>query len=144
MNTKHAAWVGLMCVAVVACQKTPVQSVPGNVPRVALPTTLPDSLSQRDRWAHAPGYTTTPFLRGIVAVHFNADASIHDRELAMRSVKGFLVARTPLGPGEGIYYLKLVVDRPDSAVFQAIRVLRQKRAVRNAAPETIIASRPPE
>ena len=145
MNTRHAAWVGLLCAAVgVACQKQPVQSVPGNAPRVPLPTTLPDSLSQRDRWAHAPGYMTSPFLRGIVAVDFNADATTHDRELAMRSVNGFLVARTPVGPGHGIYYLKLIVDRPDTTVFQAIRVLRQNRAVRNAVPEMIRPTRPPD
>ena len=144
MNTKRAVWVGLMCAVVVACQKRPVQTVPGNVRSVSLPATLPDSLIQRDRWAHAPGYITSPFLRGIVAVHFNPDATTHDRELAMRSVNGFLVARTPLGPGHGIYYLKLVVDRPDSMVFQAIRVLRQNRAVQNAVPEVIIPTQRPD
>ena len=144
MNTKQAAWVGLMCAVVVACQKKPVQTVPGNVPSVSLPTTLPDSLIQRDRWAHAPGYITSPFLRGIVAVHFNPDATTHDRELAMRSVNGFLVARTPLDAGHGIYYLKLVVDRPDSMVFKAIRVLRQNRAVQNAIPEMITPVQRPD
>src|SRR5688572_13223228 len=107
MITKQAAWVGLMCAVVVACQKKPVQTVAGNVPSASLPPSLPDSLVQRDRWAHAPEYITSPFLRGIVVVHFNSDATTHERELAMRSVDGFVVARTPLGAGHGIYYLKL-------------------------------------
>jgi hypothetical protein len=144
MNINQAAVAGLLCAVAIACQKTPVQSVPKAVPNTPLPSILPDSLMQRDRWAHAPAYITTPFLRGIVAVHFNPDATIHDRELAMRSVNGFAVARTPFHTGQSIYYLKLAVDRPDSAVFQAIRVLRQNRAVRNAIPEVVLANRPPD
>jgi hypothetical protein len=142
MNTKQTALIGLTCALVaVACQKKPVQLVPQNVRSDALPPALPDSLIQRDRWAHAPGYATSPFLRGIVAVHFNPDATTHDRELALRSVNGFVVARTPLGSGEALYYLKLVVDRPDTVVFRAIRILRQNPAVRNATPEIIVATR---
>ena len=145
MNTKQTALVGLMCAVVgVACQKKPVQVVPRNVRSDSVPSALPDSLIQRDRWAHAPGYLTSPFVRGIVAVHFNADATTHDRELAMRSVNGIVVARTPLGSGESLYYLKLVVDRPDSLVFRAIRILRQNPAVRNAIPEMTIATRSPD
>jgi hypothetical protein len=151
MNTRQAVVVGLMCGVVVACQTKPVQTVPANVPRAPLPATLPDSLMQRNRWALAPEHTDSLFLRGIVAVHFTLDATAHDRELAMRSVNGFAVARTPGGSGPGIYYLKLVVDRPDSAVFRAIRVLRQNPAVRNAVPEMVsrdkvtnVANRPPD
>ena len=145
MNTKQAVLVGLMCAAVVACQKKPVQLVPRNVSGdsrpTSLPTSLPEPLIQRDRWALAPGHSDSLFLRGIVAVDFRSDATTYDRELAMKSVNGFVVARTAPGVGPGIYYLKLVVDRPDSVVFKAIRVLRQNRAVRNATPEAI---RPPD
>jgi hypothetical protein len=144
MNTRLAVLVGLMGAVAAGCQKQPVQSAPRIVSKAPLPATLPDSLMQRNRWALAPEHITSLFLRGIVAVHFNSDATIHERELAMRSVNGFAVARTPLGPGDGIYYLKLVVDKPDSMVFRAIRVLRQNRAVRNARPEMIEPVRPPD
>lgn len=151
MNIRHAVFLGLACASVVACQKTPVQSAPRIAANASLPGTLPDSLLQSDRWARAPQYLTSPFLRGIVAVHFTPDATTHERELAMRSVNGFAVAKTPRGTGPAIYYLKLAVDRPDSAVFQAIRVLRQNRAVRNAVPELVnldkvanVANRPPD
>ena len=151
MNIRHAVLLGLTWAGVAACQKTPVQSAPRSVSSAPLPSALPDSLMRSDRWARASQYITSPFLRGIVAVHFTSDATAHDRELAMRSVNGFAVARTLPGTGPAIYYLKLAVDRPDSAVFQAIRVLRQNRAVRNAVPELVnldkladVANRPPD
>lgn len=130
--------LGLLLVVVSQCGRGTLGTRGANaMSDTVLITQISDSLVKRENWAYSPENVSSPFVRSLVVVQFNAAASSAQRRAALDSVRGIIFAKSALGAGEPLYYVRLTEGGADSAVFSAIRVLKRQSAIKRATLELI-------
>lgn len=114
-----------------------VEAVP-NSRLEAPPDTIPTAIDAPSNLTMGPPRLPAAFVRNIVAVRFEPEASPEERAAAVNAVGGAVVGFSRLADGDGFYFVQIPDDGTDEPLFAAIETLAAFPAVQWAGPEVIL------